>query len=589
MKKRSKGILYKTTIIPSLMFVVISLVIPLLGYIFYKHTYSLGLHEKTISDSISAKQHQIQIWLVSAKKEVENIASTNTIKSSLITPTHKTLENKIIKTKTKDVGSEDIKTKVNIFLEARLTDPRFSLISVISKEGKIVFSTSQDIVNHSIADTDIYKTLISKGDKTLILGVWGNAADNQYVIDIITPIKDTNSEIKGYLHCALNTNEIRSILADKPKHVSSFELVDRQGNVLISSETNIKDKKRYNPQLFEGEKTQYHLDTIISVKNLKDIDLLIVQKSNTLEVFYPLIEIATVYIFLFFFVIIIFIRQSIFLKKKVVRPLSLLISTLRSTSAGIKTVSIKGKYPHEIDMLIQEINLFLDGIAQSKESLNTSEKTTVSDFSSKTSHHEPLIKHEKHIFLDEINSIEKKNLYETIKGILEDCDGLKTYSEIREAMLLLACIVQNYNLLSEIKKDDSHQRFSLQEILTDIKDEVSRLMSVTNTEAIFEHDEVYQDIQIAVRKDVLLLVVSLILHHSFINTVERSITVFCNIYDEPTKHLLILISDNTVRDKGNILIRVAKKISDDFGFDLSTETIQGKGTTYYLKIQIGLG
>ncbi|MCX8027762.1 MAG: cache domain-containing protein [Thermodesulfovibrionales bacterium] len=585
MKKRSKGILYKTTIIPSLMFVVISLAIPLLGYIFYKQTYSLSLHEKNISDSISAKQHQIQIWLVSSKKEVENIASTNTIKSSLISHTPKMHENKTIKPKTKDVGSDDTKTKVNIFLEARLTDPRFSLISVISKEGKIVFSTSQDLVNHSIAETDIYKTLISKGDKTLVLGMWANH-DNQYVIDIITPIKDSNLEIKGYLHCALNTNEIKSILADKPKHVSSFELVDRQGNILMSSETNIKDKKRYNPQLFEGEKTQYHLDTIISVKNIKDMDLLIIQKSKTLEVFYPLVEIATVYTFIVFFVIIIFIKQSIFLKKKVVRPLSLLISTLRSASAGIQTASIKGKYPYEIDMLLQEINMFLDGIAKSKTSVDIVQKTTETDVSNKTSHHEPSTKNQKLTFLHEITSIDKDYLYETIKSILEDCDGLKTFSEIREAMLLLGCIVQNYNLLSEIKKDDSPQRFSLQGLLTDIKDEVARLMSVTNTEAIFEHDEIYQDIQIEARKDVLLLVVSLILHHSFINTLERSITVFCNIYDEPTKHLLILISDNTVRDKGNILIRIAKKISDDIGFDLSTETIQGKGTTYYLKIQL---
>lgn len=587
MKKMDRGILYHTVASPLILFLIVCLGVPTLGYFFYKHTHILSFHEEVIKESLNSKIFLLQKWLTDAKKEVETIASNDLIKTSFLAQVNKHQDNKTHKKKPKDTTGDTSKIRTHSFLKAKLTDNRFSLISIISKDGRIIDSTSQDLINHSIADTDLYNTLTSKGDKTIIVGFWKNGQD-KYVIDLITPIREDNQEIRGYLHCALNMDTIASLLEYKQSHVISFDITDKQGYILISSNPSLIKTKIHEPKIINtGDKPLYVGNEIINSSSIKDIDLIIVQRSKMYDVFYPLIEISVFYLFIILFVLFILIRQAIYLKRKVVKPLLSVTSTLKSASAGIQTVTIKGKYPYEIGILLQEINNIIEVFTKSKETSDIKAKTVVEEVPTlKKEEQQAIIKNKFQTFLYESSTVDKDEIYKSISEILEESEGLKTYPLTRERLLSLVCLIQNYKFINEINPDDPEKEFSFREMFEDIAKEISLLMSITKTEAICEYDDSLEYVSLTTRKDVLIRVISTIIHNAFATTTDGTITVFCRLNEEPTKHLLVLISDKYKDEQENNLILIAKHLCDNFGYMLSVETLKDKGTTYYLKINL---
>ncbi|MFQ3573827.1 MAG: cache domain-containing protein [Thermodesulfovibrionales bacterium] len=577
MKKRSRRIIYHAVTSPLILFLIIALGIPSLGYLFYKQSYILSYHENVTKESINTKINSLKKWITDAKNEVEAIASSQIIKMSILAQEYKPQDTKSYKPKHKDLTNEPSRLKTRSFLEAKVTDKRFSLISIISQDGRITDSTSQELINHSILETDLYQTLKTKGDRTIIIGFWKDG-DNHYVIDLITPLKDNENTIKGYIHCALNMDTVRSILADKPNHVISYDITDKQGNVLVSSANSIKERQRYNPQILNtADRPQFIGNEVIYTAPLRDIDLIVVQRTKLIDVMRPVIEVSVLYVFILCLVIFIFIRQASYLRKKVIKPLLSLVSSMRSASAGIQTITIKGQYPYEIDNLIQEINRLIDEMAKDKNIEDTS-KTVDETTIPKDKKTQDTTRYQIDIEAD------KYDLYNMVSEVLEDAEGQKTYRSIRQRLVSLVCLVEGYRFLKAIDVDESTQDISLKDLFAYMDEEVSKLRSVTKTEAIFEYDEKLNDEYIKTRADILFRAISTILHNAFAHTIEGTVTVFCRRDEDPTKHLLILISDNYGDDKENQLISLARHLCDSLGYDLSVDTIKDKGTTYCLRI-----
>lgn len=577
----------------------------LLGFIAivykYQDSFFFASHQKDrVLLSINEKKTAINIWFKSLKSDIENLA-VSLRQFYLIDNNNES--HKLTKNELKKIASQKMEREESIkkLLSEKKNSSLFNTISIISKEGTIVSSTSIDLNNTDISETNIFKNTISKIKVPTFIGFWKEGV-KEYEIDIACPIKDDKGHVIAYIHGVINLTSLQSII-DKSKELT-YEIVDKEGYILMASHQMNKGLK-YSSQFTNNlGKLSLFDDKIIALVGLEELNLYLLQKIDSYYFLYPVIEFGAIFLGFTMFVIFLFIYQSVVIKKEISLPLNRMVGYIRSSSAGLQSVKLEGKYPLEIDNLLQAINDSLNDTNpptynKSQENITN---TNYSQVSNNTSDNIQKKENNNISLIDILKSHRDKIGFETYEimrkmGILNNKD--KNFLILKKNIIKLNCIFDNIIFLSEY--ESVKREFLFSDIL-DKLDKTARSLNISPLlETIIEHDDKLTGKKITGNKDAISNLLTNLLICSLISTDSGTVTLLSSLIsdDDGRESIIINISDTGVgfdeaelnaiksgqRDANPVLLS-AIMIAKNEDIELSIDSKKDKGTVTSVLINI---
>ncbi len=616
--KGKKKISFSLVTVPFLIFLFVVIALPVVVYLYHDNFFFASYHKDVIFSSMNDKKDSIERWFLDKKGALESLAEEPKFKEKftfLMSSPDSTAPKKGLKgvQTLREQATGDLRK----LLLSEVSNSDFSLISIISKEGGIEISSSTDLIGVSLAETDLFKNLISKTERTVFLGFWKESAKG-YEIDIVCPLRDDKGDVQGYLHGAVNISGLVSIIARPYTKYMTFEIVDSQGSVLISPDTKLISSKKHSPLVLEVRDTlQYHEGAIVNVSALKNLRLFIMQRVEPFYVLYPLFEALLIYAIFVLMGFMLLLYQGLFVRSRVSKPLTKLLSFVRSSAAGVRSVVLQKNYPREIDNLInavqQIINEFvfvrqqppqvIDKKTDSmpvvpEKNLQRENPQGVEDLQQLA----PLVE-----LLDEASEQLKLSLVRDLSFVSKttgDSAQQQGAYLLKRNTMMLSCVIDNYRFLQSSKSGIMKEALSIvraRDVFNEILLETDRLKEVFSVETVTEFDDSLESLDFEVNRAVLLRIIMNIIDAAYCFTNEGTITVmllrsnneegraFLNLYVSDTgvgydNNELDLISKGEVSI--NPALSVAFVLSDIAGYDFKVSSIKDKGSVYNLRFRV---
>ena len=620
-KKASFGLITA----PFLIFLGIAIVIPLTVYLYQDRFYLTSHHRDLLRASIHDKKTKIQSLLDEKVGILVTISKLPELRSSIEDLQTDTSN---IKSRREARAAEDKRQEAlnrsKTIIHTGTELGQFGRLLLISRDGKVLVSSSDEHAGVSIADTELFKDRISKATRPMIIGSWLEPKRG-YEFHMVSPVFDRQGNLQAYLYGSMNLSTLATVLSEGIKGPIVFEIIDRHGKILSSTEE--IGSRRYNPALITIDNQLHYYDGLfINMAPLSNTELILLQKAQSQPFIYPLTEAIVIYALLVLLVFIIILYQSIYLRRKVSAPLSKLLAAIRSTSAGLRPVLPQNRYPVEVDNLIKAVqNLITDFVLTKDKAPEIKDKDSEPNSSNNPTDEAHLAPIEavpitqptpKEAF-KAIEPVGRRNSNPTmpiVSFLQESTDSLKAsllrsmvstidhsdLYKLRQDALTLSCLADNYAFISSYENKASSteaQAFPIQEVFDALTVLLDSFKEFGNLEVIYEFDRSIGTSMVKVHKGLLLRVILNLIYNALASTNDGTITVLCTKDDSGGDTALIRfhISDTgSGYQKDEIgaikagvstiapALSLAFMLAGIVGLNLSIESIKGKGSIYTL-------
>ncbi|HIJ60959.1 MAG TPA: sensor histidine kinase [Nitrospirae bacterium] len=600
MKKVAKihPISYRLIKIPLIFFFFLIFGFISISYIHQDYFFFTSYHKDKLFETVREKRIVIDRWFFDVKKEFS--------KTSLLLSESYTLNKQEEQIKTKK-GQQKVVVKENNYygdlIKNRLKEKKetglFKVISYISNDGKVIESTSSDISGSDISQTGLFKDVISKIKDTSFI-VLSHDSSKNYDVDIISPVKDDKGNIIALLHGIINLLSLQTIIT-QGSHIS-YEIVDKDGYILVASNQNNIGMKYPNQFINNMDRISFFDDKFITLVRLKELNLYLIQKVDAYYVLYPLIEVMAIILTLSLFVVFLFIYQSVYIKRQISLPINRVIGFIRSSAAGIQSVKIQGNYPKEIEELLNSINYKTDKMISANQQKKIEVKKQEAEKKFDTKNTSETNSNQLIGLITSFQSfaqiIRDENI-QLLKKALHLINDDELFVALQKNILKLFAIMDNLNFIFNSSKTKTNFIFS--ELFDKLQKTAREINTSPLVELIIENNKSLKDRVIHGYKDAIMQVLINALYSAFITTQSGTITILTSVNEneDAGQSLIINISDTghgyetsdvdsikSSNDIDSFILKSALIIAEEADVEVLIESIKGKGAVVNIVINL---
>ncbi len=258
-----------------------------------------NVHGSYLTSYLSEKRYSIDLWAKQYREELEKISKLDTVKNFVSMPASVSGDvSKLNIDKTAELN-------INKVLEDQISNKRFRVIAVLSKEGTVLKSTNPEFIDEEWLSRPVFANIVTFLKGATALGFHeGRRSDSGLVF--LTPIMGINSDIIGFIYASTDTKEMANFLTVRYSVYDSLkiELIDKDGSVALTKEGVPRQKEKYD------------IKAAIGVLGITDSSLQLIAVVNKYEIHKPLILVLSIYsLFGLIITLSIMLYNSRFIKK----------------------------------------------------------------------------------------------------------------------------------------------------------------------------------------------------------------------------------------------------------------------------------
>jgi signal transduction histidine kinase len=278
---------------------------------------------------------------------------------------------------------DDAMLNLSLFLEDYASDIGYSLLAVLSPDGKVLADSIQDIEGEDWPAIEFFKKKQDM-DTAGFIGFHRIEIRGEYfyIAGFAAPVINEHGDAIAFIYTASNISEIVSLLKtnDTAYKSKKIKIIDGAGNVLLAEEGVPSKKIRYNIELSENV-FGYKDGLFFYTTELDAVPLHIISTLDGSEVRLPFTVILIAYIAFAGIIIISAIIQRTFFSRSVLKPTAKLAKATQSAAIGNMSFDTGKGYTGEMHLLKRSFEEMLEGIKQRehaiRESVKTAERSTV--------------------------------------------------------------------------------------------------------------------------------------------------------------------------------------------------------------------
>ncbi len=521
-------------------------------------TYVLkDFHSAQLVTMLSDKKTAIELWVDFRKRALDEIARSNIVATGLqvIIKGHGAKDESTspsAQDKKFRAASAEASQMIAKFIEGF---GLFREISILSADGKIVWSTDSESMGREWADHDIFKKA-SAGKSELIAGQNGPGANAESLL-FIAPVLLEGQESQALIVAIPHPADLAtSLKVEKGFYdTGKVSIIDAAGNVVAAKDMTDVGTVRFNIRPGSNEGVGYRDGLYYSVAPLRSGQLRLIATLEASEAAKPLRPLILVYLSFAGLIVLVMLLQGFLAAPRLIeKPLAKLVKATQSIVDENLRVNLRKGF-------VGELKVLADGFSQMIVGLNR--KRTMS---SKDSHGSEGGRSK--VPMADILSAEIKSRLDDIVASLEiaEADTLAHKKNIESAAVeikIVAASIVDINQLLGIMQDTtriSKKESKICELLMEIENACRIIASGKEVELIVECPENIKGLAVPVDKKLLRILSASLLRNSIRNTEVGTITLLpMQIKEDGVEHLELVISDNGRGLDEQLIEKIMKK------------------------------
>ncbi|MBI5213497.1 MAG: HAMP domain-containing protein [Nitrospirae bacterium] len=484
-------------------------------------------------------------------------------------------------------------------LQERAQSGRYKMLSVISKDGRVISSSRQDILNADWSGRDFFKEKTADIKSATVIGFYGSE-DADYGIEMLTPVFAGSEQI-AFIHAVLPVKELAGFLKiEKGLHKTwKIDVTDTDGNLVLIKEGIPQRKVRYNIPKNGDDITGYKNNLFFYAVDLDHAPLRLIGTVDKSDVTIPFNVLLIGYCSFVGVVLLMTIIQNSYLARRVItKPMHRLTNAVRSFSSGSINVELGKGYKGELTELKKSIEDMFEELkereASLREGIRAKEKTRLkSMFFSKMSREfrEPLnniIGSVKTVLDGETDPSRKAALGDVIgaaQNTLRIMDDLIDLSRLDEGMLAV-----------------SQEEFNMCEIMKEVEDAAQNLIGSKEIALIADCHEAFMDKPVYADRRMVKQILENIAGNAIKTTEAGTVTILSSpVLKDGVEYLEVSVADTGAGIEPEMLehifeeftepqisigLAIAKKAADALGGKIDVESTADKGSVFTVTIPI---
>lgn len=320
-------------------------------------------HSAHFANLLSDKKLVIDLWFESRKRGIGNISKNSVFRSDLIklvgVPASTVeKEKKALKGRKTDVediipeAMQEAKQRTSKMLEDMASSLHFKTVTILSKDGRVVSSSRRELIGQNWSGNDFFMRILPELKSSTFLN-FRKSGSSDYEIYFLTPVPDANENIVAIMYSVSEAGELASFLKiEKILHNSEkLELIDREGNVILTKDGISAKSVRYNiPRDYKETTAQYKDGLLFSVSSLERERFRLIGTVEESAVTKPYTTLLIFYVSFGGLIILIMLIQNAYLAPKLITtPVKKLINVIELIITGnLRIKNLGGGYKGEL-------------------------------------------------------------------------------------------------------------------------------------------------------------------------------------------------------------------------------------------------
>ena len=555
-------------------------------------TYVLkDFHSAQLVTMLSDKKNAIELWVDVRKKSLDEIARSNVVANGIqaIIKGQEAKDESAApdaKDKKSDAVGVEAQQRIAKFMEGF---GQFREISILSPDGRIIWSTNKESVGQEWVDHDILRKA-PPGKSDLIAGRIGPGANSESLL-FTAPVMPEGQELQTLIVAIPNPADLAtSLKVEKGFYeTGKVSIIDSAGNVVASKDITDVGTVRYNIRPGSSEEVGYRDGLYYSAAPLRSGQLRLLATLDAVEAAKPLRPLMTVYLAFAGLIVLVMLLQGFFVAPRLIeKPLAKLVKATQSIAEEDLRVNLRKGFTGELKILADGFSEMIVGLRRRR--TISGKDTYVAEGG-----------HAK-VQISDILPAEIKARLDGIAVSLEDAGGDMSGHErdiasaAAEIKGLAATIVDMSQLLS-LRQDPariSNKEFKVCEVFTEVEDACRNLAKGKEIELIVECPENISGLTVPVDSTLLRILSASLLRSSIRNTEVGTITLLpSHITEDGVEYLELSVSDNgrgpdeqlieklmkkDVFISSHIELCIARATAELLGGRMAVENIPGNGT-----------
>ena len=331
-------------------------------------TYVLkDFHSAQLVTMLSDKKNAIELWVDVRKKALDEIARSNVVangiqaiikgqvaKDESVAPDEKDKES--------DAVGAEARQRIAKFMEGF---GQFREISILSPDGKIIWSTNGESVGREWADQDIPKKA-SSGKSDLIAGRIGLGANSEILL-FTAPVMLEGQGLQTLIVAIPNAADLAtSLKVEKGFYeTGKVSIIDSAGNVVAAKDITDVGTVRYNIRPGSSEEVGYRDGLYYSAASLRSGQLRLIATLDAVEAAKPLRSLMTVYLAFAGLIVLVMLLQGFFIAPRLIeKPLAKLLKATQSVAEEDLRANLRKGFTGELKMLADGFSQMIVGLSR---------------------------------------------------------------------------------------------------------------------------------------------------------------------------------------------------------------------------------
>lgn len=565
-------------------------------YVFGYSHFLKDFHKRHLINLSSDKKLVMDSWFQYYKSDLEDLSRLGIFSDSAAMLTKDS--QKLQKSRKAREAFNEAQLNISRLFEEKASSKEYNALCLLSMDGRVVSSSRNDMVGADWSDRTFLKEMAPVLKSTAVSGF---GADNG--IDFITPVFDAQDNMIAVLYASSKADELTGFLKIRNGLYKSekIELIDRDGNIVLTGEGASAKKIRYNIPGDSQNIVRYKDGIFFYVADLEQAPFRLIATVQKSEVARPFTMLLIVYLSFAGVVILLSVIQNAYLAKRLItRPLSKIANAAKLVAAGDMNVGLGKDYRGEFLEMKKSFENMIEELREResnlRENIRTKEQSRLRSMvfgkmSKELRNSLNAIVHGAGAVLDTGADISPDNrrtleeIFSNAKNLLQLMDDLLDLSRLEDGKLAI-----------------SQEEFNMCGLLKEIEDAVRNVIATKEIELIVDCQDVLLNKPVYTDRQRLKQILTNLITNAVKSTEVGTVTVLSSeVIRNSVEYIEVSVADtgsgiepemmerifeDFSSSPGYIGLAVAKKLTDALGGRIDVESTPDKGSVFTVTIPI---